>query len=157
LFDLQAGSGGTQPAAKSGGAAAPGSRPHSVGPSASQSRADQVRERAFRYFSCVGNSSSAFRNCTSDYRILLPVFYHFYEQPEALLILRFAERLHELLGKCFYYRYCSASVCNIQILTILSKIVSCPLDLPSEGRMRLPLSAGGGTHPPPLPWLDVGR
>jgi hypothetical protein len=27
--------------------------------------------------------------------------------------------------------------------------VSCPLDLPSEGRMRLPLSAGGGTQPPP--------
>ncbi len=35
---------------------------------------------------------------------------------------------------------------------------SCPLDLPSEGRMRLPLSAGGGgMQPPPLPCLDSGR
>jgi hypothetical protein len=67
LFDLQAGSGGTQPAAKSGGAAAPGSRPHSVGPSASQSRADQVRQRAFRYFSCIRNCPSAFLNWNSNY------------------------------------------------------------------------------------------
>ncbi len=64
---LQAGSGGTQPAAKSGGAAAPGSRPHSVGPSASQSRADQVRQRAFSNFSCIPNCPSVFQNFTSNY------------------------------------------------------------------------------------------
>jgi hypothetical protein len=35
---------------------------------------------------------------------------------------------------------------------------SCPLDLPSEGRMRLPLSAGGGCNPPPSPvWIWGGE
>jgi hypothetical protein len=34
---------------------------------------------------------------------------------------------------------------------------SCPLDLPSEGHMRLPLSAGGGMQPPPPPLFGFGE
>ncbi len=61
--------------------------------------------------------------------------------------LTFQRQRHKLSAPTVLYLIIYAVV--RKFISLSSPIASCPLDLPSEGRMRLPLSAGGGTQPPP--------